>query len=375
MKTIRLLCALVLLMITGICHAQQEYETLEDKGRTFCIMTYSTTLDGKYLFDNGAFVKFNVIASNSSETVLQFQFRGLDESMQADFVALKNIAKRVAAKDKIISVEISLKNRKDYNYIGTVTEFPIDEVESLDIIVAFYLERMTAQGGSAPVGTKILEELCRSDIQSITIEGHKIDVSKLHTAPTIKSMLKTLAERVPGRFSPKDDVQEGQRGQKKEYSKNQNYLGAKTSYWDDTHLVAEDGEGMMSIEEYKSMNEHFLDFTSTNEGVVKLPSGLQYKVLRQGSGRKPNGSSVVTIRYETRLVEAKVVDSNMEAGQPRSVKLDRLIKGVTEGLQLMNEGAKYRLFIPYNLAYGERGNQSVPPYSTIIFDVELIKVE
>lgn len=340
-------------------------------------MTYSTTLDGKYLFDNGAFVKFNVIASNSSETVLQFQFWGLDESMQADFVALKNIAKRVAAKDKIISVEISLKNGKDYNYTGVVTEFPSDEagVETLEIIVTFYLERMIAQGGSAPVGTKILEELCRSDIQSIIIEGHKIDVSKLNTAPTIRSMLKTLAERVPGRFSPKDDVQEGQRGQKKEYSKNQNYLGAKTSYWDDTHLVAEDGEGMMSIEEYKSMNEHFLDFTSTNEGVVKLPSGLQYKVLRQGSGRKPNRSSVVTIRYETRLVEAKVVDSNMEAGQPRSVKLDRLIKGVTEGLQLMNEGAKYRLFIPYNLAYGERGNQSVPPYSTIIFDVELIKVE
>lgn len=126
----------------------------------------------------------------------------------------------------------------------------------------------------------------------------------------------------------------------------------------------------------KAEGENFLAENAKKEGVVTLPSGLQYKVLREGNGKKPSATDVVECDYEGTLINGQVFDSSYRRGERASFPLNQVIKGWTEGLQLMQEGAKYRFFIPYDLAYGERGaGQSIPPYAALIFDVELIKVK
>ncbi len=109
---------------------------------------------------------------------------------------------------------------------------------------------------------------------------------------------------------------------------------------------------------------------------MSLPSGLQYQVLREGDGRKPAATDQVECHYEGTLINGQVFDSSYQRGQTATFGLNQVIAGWTEGLQLMQEGAKYRFFIPYHLAYGERGaGQSIPPFATLIFDVELVKVK
>lgn len=126
----------------------------------------------------------------------------------------------------------------------------------------------------------------------------------------------------------------------------------------------------------KAEGENFLAENAKKEGVKTLPSGLQYKVLREGDGRKPSATDKVECHYEGTLINGEVFDSSYRRGETATFGLNQVIKGWTEGLQLMQEGAKYRFFIPYNLAYGEHGaGQSIPPYATLIFDVELIKVK
>ena len=126
----------------------------------------------------------------------------------------------------------------------------------------------------------------------------------------------------------------------------------------------------------KAEGENFLAENSKKEGVKTLPSGLQYKVLREGDGRKPSATDKVECHYEGTLINGEVFDSSYRRGETATFGLNQVIKGWTEGLQLMQEGAKYRFFIPYNLAYGEHGaGQSIPPYAALIFDVELIKVK
>lgn len=126
----------------------------------------------------------------------------------------------------------------------------------------------------------------------------------------------------------------------------------------------------------KAEGENFLAENAKKEGVKTLPSGLQYKVLREGNGRKPSATDQVECHYEGTLINGQVFDSSYRRGETATFGLNQVIKGWTEGLQLMQEGAKYRFFIPYNLAYGERGaGQSIPPYAALIFDVELIKVK
>ena len=122
--------------------------------------------------------------------------------------------------------------------------------------------------------------------------------------------------------------------------------------------------------------EDYLRKNATNEGVVVLPSGLQYKVLANGQGKKPKATDEVVCHYEGFLVDGTVFDSSYQRGEPATFRLNQVITGWTEGLQLMEEGAKYRFFIPYRLGYGENGAGTlIPPYSTLIFDVELIKVK
>ena len=116
-------------------------------------------------------------------------------------------------------------------------------------------------------------------------------------------------------------------------------------------------------------------YLKANEGVVTLPSGLQYQVLREGNGKQPKATDRVRCHYEGMLIDGTLFDSSIQRGEPAVFGLKQVIAGWTEGVQLMKEGAKYRFFIPYNLGYGERGaGQQIPPYSALVFDVELIDV-
>lgn len=125
----------------------------------------------------------------------------------------------------------------------------------------------------------------------------------------------------------------------------------------------------------REAGEKFLAENAKKEGVVVLPSGLQYVVLTEGSGRKPSATDNVKCHYEGRLTDGTVFDSSYRRGEPAVFPLNGVIAGWTEGVQLMGEGAKFRFFIPYNLAYGERGaGGSIPPYAALVFDVELIEV-
>lgn len=118
----------------------------------------------------------------------------------------------------------------------------------------------------------------------------------------------------------------------------------------------------------------FLAANANKEGVVTLPSGLQYKVIKAGTGPKAVDGDQVTTHYTGRFIDGKVFDSSVERGQPATFGVNQVIAGWTEALKLMPEGSKWVLYIPYNLAYGERGQSSIPPYSTLIFDIELIDV-
>lgn len=125
----------------------------------------------------------------------------------------------------------------------------------------------------------------------------------------------------------------------------------------------------------KEEGEKYLAENAKKEGVVTLPSGLQYMVLQEGNGKKPKATDKVKCHYEGFLINGTVFDSSMQRGEPAVFGLQQVIAGWTEGLQLMQEGAKYRFFIPYMLAYGEGGaGASIPPYAALIFDVELIAV-
>lgn len=121
----------------------------------------------------------------------------------------------------------------------------------------------------------------------------------------------------------------------------------------------------------------FLEANGKREGVTTTKSGLQYEVLTPGKGeRSPKATDTVVCHYEGRLVSGKVFDSSYERNQPAEFGLNQVIPGWTEGLQLMSEGAKFRFYIPYLLGYGEQGaGPFIPPYSTLVFDVELISVK
>ena len=126
---------------------------------------------------------------------------------------------------------------------------------------------------------------------------------------------------------------------------------------------------------HKEAGEKYLAENAKKEGVITLPSGLQYQVLKEGNGKKPTAKDTVQCHYEGFLIDGTVFDSSIQPGEPATFPLQQVIAGWTEGLQLMQEGAKYRFFIPYRLAYGEGGaGSSIPPFAALIFDVELIQV-
>ena len=126
---------------------------------------------------------------------------------------------------------------------------------------------------------------------------------------------------------------------------------------------------------HKEAGEKYLAENAKKDGVITLPSGLQYQVLKEGNGKKPTAKDTVMCHYEGFLIDGTVFDSSVQRGEPATFPLQQVIAGWTEGLQLMQEGAKYRFFIPYRLGYGEGGaGSSIPPFAALIFDVELIQV-
>ena len=163
---------------------------------------------------------------------------------------------------------------------------------------------------------------------------------------------------------------------------------------DALRAVYEDKEKKMSYDEAKkvvqdffteleanagAMNEElgkkFLEQNAQQEGVKVTESGLQYLVLKEGNGVKPGPEDAVTVHYTGRLIDGTVFDSSVERGEPATFAVGQVIPGWVEGLQMMSEGSAWRLFIPSNLAYGPHGTGPIQPNSTLIFDVQLIKVD
>ena len=121
--------------------------------------------------------------------------------------------------------------------------------------------------------------------------------------------------------------------------------------------------------------KQFLEANAKRAEVQQTESGLQYEILQAGTGNKPGPTTMVTVHYEGKLIDGTVFDSSFKRNQPATFGLHQVIPGWTEGVQLMNEGATFRFYIPYELGYGARGaGGAIPPYATLIFDVQLIKV-
>ena len=120
--------------------------------------------------------------------------------------------------------------------------------------------------------------------------------------------------------------------------------------------------------------KEYLANNAKEEGVKVTESGLQYLVVKEGNGKKPGPNDVVTVHNTGRLIDGTVFDSSVERGEPATFAVGQVIPGWVEGLQLMSEGSAYRLFIPSELAYGEHGTGPIQPNSTLIFDVQLLKV-
>jgi FKBP-type peptidyl-prolyl cis-trans isomerase FklB len=148
----------------------------------------------------------------------------------------------------------------------------------------------------------------------------------------------------------------------------QNYLTATSE-----RIKAESLEKQYANE--KAENLKYLEDNKSKEGVVTLPSGLQYKVTKEGAGAKPSATDVVKVNYVGTTIDGKEFDSSVKRGEPAQFALNSVIRGWTEGIQLMSIGSKYTLYIPYDLAYGAEGRPgSIPPFATLIFDVDLLEI-
>ena len=132
---------------------------------------------------------------------------------------------------------------------------------------------------------------------------------------------------------------------------------------------------MKKSEVLKEKSHKFLDANKSKAGITTTKTGLQYAVISEGNGKTPTTSDRVTVHYTGKLIDGTIFDSSIQRGQPATFRVNQVIPGWTEALQLMQEGDKWTLYIPYSIGYGERGSPpQIPPYATLIFEVELIKV-
>jgi len=145
-------------------------------------------------------------------------------------------------------------------------------------------------------------------------------------------------------------------------------------------LSEEDGEALArqivdeARQEMMAKNEAYLTEKTALEDVVTLPSGLRYKVIKEGKGDKPTAMDEVKVHYHGTLIDGTIFDSSVDRGEPVSFPLNQVIRGWTEGVQLMSVGSKYEFYIPQDLAYGPQGRPGIPPYSTLNFEVELLEI-
>jgi len=143
------------------------------------------------------------------------------------------------------------------------------------------------------------------------------------------------------------------------------------------NMAAKRAEAMKEAgDKNKKAGEAFLAENKKNKGVVTLPDGLQYKILKEGKGNKPTATDKVKVNYKGTLIDGSEFDSSYKRGEPAVFQADKVIAGWTEALQLMKEGSKWEVYIPSNLAYGERGaGPLIGPNSTLIFEIELLSIE
>ena len=143
--------------------------------------------------------------------------------------------------------------------------------------------------------------------------------------------------------------------------------------------VMNDRQAVRMMEKYgaiKASGEKFLADNKSKPGIQTTASGLQYEVIKEGTGVKPTASDLVKVHYEGKLTNDTIFDSSFQRGEPTEFYVNQVIKGWTEGLQLMSVGSKYRFFIPQDLAYGaNENNPQIPPFSTLVFDVELLEIK
>ena len=216
---------------------------------------------------------------------------------------------------------------------------------------------MTLDTNQQQVSYIIGRDLARNFAQ----QGLELDFDVLSAA------LKEAAQGQPSQLNP-DQMQAAME-----------QLQQRMETQDDQDAQQGDGNGSVKssgpTDDAKAAGEAFLSQNAQKEGVKTLPSGLQYEVLTEGAGRHPSLQSSVTTHYHGTLIDGTVFDSSYQRGQPATFPVNGVIAGWTEALQLMGEGAKWRLYIPSNLAYGKRGaGRDIGPDSALIFDVELLKV-
>lgn len=145
------------------------------------------------------------------------------------------------------------------------------------------------------------------------------------------------------------------------------------------NTMVRDGAARLKSKQFeavKGAGEQFLAANKMRAGVTTLEDGLQYEIMKEGTGRKPKATETVNVHYHGTLIDGTIFDSSVDRGEPISFPLNQVIKGWTEVLQLMPIGSKWKVYIPYQLAYGERGaGQTIPPYAALIFEIELLGIE
>ncbi len=145
-------------------------------------------------------------------------------------------------------------------------------------------------------------------------------------------------------------------------------------YIDSTLRALREQQLLKQYNATKEAGEKFLEENKVREEVVTTESGLQYEVVKQGTGPKPTSSDVVKVHYSGKLFDGTEFDSSYERGEPATFGVEQVIPGWTEGLQLMPVGSKYKFYIPFNLGYGGQGTHNIPPFSALVFDVELLEI-
>jgi FKBP-type peptidyl-prolyl cis-trans isomerase FklB len=155
----------------------------------------------------------------------------------------------------------------------------------------------------------------------------------------------------------------------------QEQIGAIMMAWQQEMMAKKSAQDEMEVAKNVKAGEEFLAANKTKPGVIELPSGLQYKVIKEGAGESPSDTDMVTVHYTGTLINDSVFDSSRERGEPIQFPVNGVIAGWTEALKLMKPGAQYMLYIPAKLAYGDKKTGPIPAGSTLIFDVELLKFE